>query len=393
MCKITWAPLISLIGGAPLGSEMAFGYPPEGIFSYNGFFANDSNYVHYQNEIKKRNIPYEILDENFEDRHIDLLICTPPCAGLSMLNTSKNVEKKGHGCKQNEWMYQCAIDGIERFTANVIIIENAPALYTSKGEKVAADLIKIAKDRNYSISFYKTSTEFHGIPQKRIRTFALLWKSDSAPVMEYYKRESLNFKEFLDTISKDAPQFNEIINPKLLNDVYFNFIKAKYNQDPREIVNTTTCFNFINKNNLLQECLEWATKEGLNTRLIEHALKKFSDGLEIWDGSVHLAKDKMASCIGRNMNDTIHPTEDRSLNIREAISLMGMPEDFILLNPKKFYQIAQNVPSCTARDITLEAIKFLNGELQDSGSSVIKQDNIKERIDYKEEVNFKPLDI
>lgn len=310
-----------------------------------------------------------------------------------MLNTSKNVEKKGHGCKQNEWMYQCAIDAIERFTANVIIIENAPALYTTKGEKVADDLTKIAKDRDYSISFYKTSTEFHGIPQRRIRTFALLWKCDTAPVMEYYKRESLNFKEFLNTVSKDALQFDEIINPKLLDDVYFNYIKHKFNTDPREVVTTTTCFNFINTNNLLADCLEWATENGFKTRLIEHAMKKFSDGLGIWDGSVHIAKDKIASVIGRNMHDTIHPSENRSLNIREAISLMGMPEDFILLNPKKFYQIAQNVPSCTARDITLEAIKFLNGELQDSGSRVIKQDNIKERIDYIEEVPFHPLDI
>lgn len=303
-------------------------------------------------------------------------------AGLSSLNTTKIVEKKGHGCKQNEWMYQCAIDGIDRFSANVIIIENAPALYTSKGEKVAADLVKIAHDRNYSISFYKTSTEFHGIPQKRIRTFALLWKNKFAPIMNYYKRDSLNLSEFLDTINKSAAQYEININKNLLNDVYFNFLKSKYNADPRDFVDSSTCLNFITTNNLLAECNEWAIANGIDNRKVEHVIKKLSDNMNFWDNSISLPKEKIASVIGRNLNDYIHPTENRSLNIREAISLMGMPENFILLNPKKIQHIAQNVPSCTARDITLEAIKFLNNELTISTSNFIKQDNIKERIDF-----------
>lgn len=78
MNKISWAPLIPLIGGFPLGAEMAFGYPPEAIFSYNGFLDNDSNYINYQNNILKNNLDYNIIDEEFNNRHIDLLVCTPP---------------------------------------------------------------------------------------------------------------------------------------------------------------------------------------------------------------------------------------------------------------------------------------------------------------------------
>ena len=41
MSDITWAPLIPLIGGLPLGAEKATGKPPEAIYSYEGFEAND----------------------------------------------------------------------------------------------------------------------------------------------------------------------------------------------------------------------------------------------------------------------------------------------------------------------------------------------------------------
>jgi site-specific DNA-cytosine methylase len=283
-------------------------------------------------------------------------------------------------------MYQCAIDGIERFSANVIIIENAPALYTTKGEKVAADLVKIAHDKNYSISFYKTSTEYHGIPQRRIRTFALLWNNKFAPIMNYYKRDTLNFSDFLDTINKNSEQYENIINNKLLDNIYYNFLKFKFNTDPREFVNTGTCLNFIMKNNLITECNEWAIANNIDNRCVEHVIKKLSIGLGFWDNSVTIPREICASVIGRNLIDYIHPSENRSLNIREAISLMGMPENFCLLNIKKVNHIAQNVPSCTARDITFEAIKFLNNELEISQSNFIKQNNIKERVDYIEKL-------
>ena len=45
MSDITWAPLIPLIGGLPLGAEKATGKPPEAIYSYEGFEANDGQYV------------------------------------------------------------------------------------------------------------------------------------------------------------------------------------------------------------------------------------------------------------------------------------------------------------------------------------------------------------
>lgn len=76
---ITWAPLIPLIGGGPLGAEEAIGKPPEFVASYTGFWANDSQYMNYQNNTLGRNIPYINLTENQDFKQkVNIVIATPP---------------------------------------------------------------------------------------------------------------------------------------------------------------------------------------------------------------------------------------------------------------------------------------------------------------------------
>ena len=48
------------------------------------------------------------------------------------------------------------------------------------------------------------------------------------------------------------------------------------------------------------------------------------------------------------------------MSVREIIHLMGMPHDFnFSLKDHNMNILAQNVPSCTARDMALEVVKFL----------------------------------
>ena len=143
MTDITWAPLIPLIGGQMLGAEKAFGKPPEAIYSFQGFEANDSHYVNYQQNVKGRDIKYVDLTEAKPGRQIDVISGTPPCAALSQLNTGTSAESKGAGCAKNEWMYEVFTRGIDDFNAKAVVVENAPALFTNKGKPVADALYQI----------------------------------------------------------------------------------------------------------------------------------------------------------------------------------------------------------------------------------------------------------
>jgi site-specific DNA-cytosine methylase len=392
--KITWAPHVPLIGGFPLGAELALGTPPEAIYSLPGFFGNDGLYVNHQTETLHRDIEYvpiEVDDMEFE-RKINIIVGTPPCAGLSALNTGKNEAVKGATAGQNEFMYHVFRHGMKKFDADVIMVENAPALSTKKGQGVADALYDICRENGYSLTLYKTSTHFHGIPQRRDRTFAIAWKSETAPIMEFHREPRLDFAEYLENIPKDSSFFDEPVNPKIPEVCgYWQYIKANYDEDPRDVISKSgekTAFNFINKSGQLEKVIAWLRENGTDRQVktAEHAVFKFSQGLGIWDGSAHVFDDVMNAVIGRNMADTVHPKEDRSLTIREAMHMMGLPHNYQLLGGRgDINKIAQNVPTCTAKFVVEQAEKFIQGKLRMSNSTYIKQDNWNERFECREE--------
>ena len=381
---ITWAPIIPLIGGQMLGAEKAFGRAPEAIYSYDGFQANDSHYVNYQQNVLHRDVKYIMIPESTSN-HINVISGTPPCAALSQLNTGQTTEAKGAGCAKNEWMYEVFKEGIDRFSAKAVIVENAPALFTNKGREVANNLFDICRERGYSLSLYKTSTKYHGIPQARDRTFAIGWRSETSPIMNWYKRPRKNFLQHLDEVANDSLQQDLVINKKLNDEPYYAFIKSKTNEDPREVImrsGNITAFNYLNKTGQLKEANEWMYKTGneRGIKVSDHAIKKISQGKGIWDSSTHVFNECMNAVIGRNLADTIHPKFDRSLTIREALHMMGFPHDFELVGGlSKMNHIAQNVPVPTSRDIHSEIAKFIRGELPFSETNYLRQDNHNEK--------------
>lgn len=388
--NIEWAPLIPLIGGMPIGAEMAFLKPPRAVYSYDGFYKNDEHYVHWLNTTRNLGIDYIPID-NVPSKclnPIDVINGTPPCAALSQLNTGTTAESKGSGCQKNEWMYKVFEDGIDIFKAKVVIIENAPGLFTKMGDGVSSNLYEICRSRGYSLTLYKTSTKYHGIPQNRDRTFAIAWNSKTAPIMSFYNRHRKNFEEYLKEIPSKSSHQDVIINPKLYEDPYYHFLKASTNKEPRDLLKHSkviTTFNYVNKHNMLEDALKWfsETNDENGIKLAEHALKKFSMNKGIWDGSMHIFDDVMNAVIGRNMSDTIHPNEDRSLSVREALHMMGFPHDFELVGGRgRINHIAQNVPTFTSRDMHLEIGKFLNGELELSNSNFVRQNNHTQKTWY-----------
>jgi hypothetical protein len=65
------------------------------------------------------------------------------------------------------------------------------------------------------------------------------------------------------------------------------------------------------------------------------------------------------------------------------MSMMGLPSDFELIT-NNLQQVTQNVPVCTAHDMTEQVIKFINGELNTSPYVFIKQNNMTQKIDAAE---------
>jgi hypothetical protein len=62
------------------------------------------------------------------------------------------------------------------------------------------------------------------------------------------------------------------------------------------------------------------------------------------------------------------------------MAMMGLPSDFKLVT-NNLQQVTQNVPVCTAQDMTEQVIKFINGELPMTQYNFIKQNNLQQKID------------
>ena len=102
-------------------------------------------------------------------------------------------------------------------------------------------------------------------------------------------------------------------------------------------------------------------------------------GKSFLDHSPGFYNDCTNAIVGRTLQMIMHPEEPRGMSHREIMHLMGLPYDFNL-QTKRLNDVAQNVPTCTARDMTYEVIKYLNGELESSNFKNYKQDNIKNQL-------------
>ena len=205
---------IPLAGGFALGNMNIIGQPPVAITSYSPFESNDLLYRRY---LKKKgyDVPYYVLDKltDIEKQELSKLFGTidfsssvPPCSGLSQAAQRKKGTRGT--AAPNDWMYESARFLIGDIGVTVYAFENAPGLFTGSGDLVREKLIEIGKEFGYSITFYKTNTLKHGIPQYRPRTYGIFYKGENAPILETYNRPYLNSLEYLKLIPKDTKHQN-----------------------------------------------------------------------------------------------------------------------------------------------------------------------------------------
>ena len=360
-----YATIIPLIGGMSTGHKMATGNDPEFFLSYDAFAGNDSHA-----KMNFPNSPFHMIDEEsnslkekVELPKVDFVSSVCPCAGLSALNAGN----RGADAPQNDWMYKSTEFVLNNVQPKVFWGENAPALATKSGLPVAENLYEIGKKYGYSFSLVKTNTEFHGIPQRRNRSFYFFWKSPTSPILNYYNRDKKNLVEYLDEIPKDAPyqdiqtrddyETNGLIQWFYSKPAYAEMNKGK----------DKTVMHFAFKNEKIEELIEYLEDRNLERELhfVKHAKFKKENGGNFWNSSPNLlyGHDTINAVQGRIYENSIHPNNERYLTIREHMHLMGLPHDYELSDIALAGNICQNVPTSTARDWTFEVMKFINGEL------------------------------
>jgi len=388
----THGHIIPLVGGSVVGTSMALGSDPEWIASWGSVFgANDQYCLQYMNKVPF----YDFEEEQFPKSYVDIVTSLPPCAGLSMANTTsgdKVNNPRGCSAPSNVHMYNAAEFAMQNIKPKAMIVENAPALYSKMGEEFAERINTLAQNNGYTMSLVKTTSMNHGVPQERTRSFFFLWKGDKVPVLSPIKKEFVPFHQFL----KEGrfAESESVSNSKRLpsEDPLWQFIEAKYAGSTKQDIlshaasqRMTSTWNIIYDSGWLEEAAKVVKDEKAN-RWLNYTLEKKKAGKNIMDGSMKLAWHRTQSLMWKTLPYLMHPYEDRWLTIAEGLALMGFPDDYaakVHIPTKHSNVICQNVPACTAGDWVGEIAQALDGnrewitpETNDDGTyKILRQNN------------------
>ena len=391
MTTYTHGHVIPLIGGSVVGTTLALNKHPEWIASWGGAFgANDQYCLKYFNEV-----PYYELDEGkYPSKYVDIVTCLPPCAGLSMANTtSNNKASNPRGCSapSNLHMLNGSEFAMKEIGARAIMVENAPTLYSQMGQEFAERINNLAQLYGYTMSLVKTTSLYHGIPQERTRSFFFLWRGSKVPVLEPIKKPYKPFHEFLSR-NKFAVSDPVSSKPAPSTDPLWQFIQQKYRGSSKQDIlanvassRMTSTWNVIYNSGWLEEACRVVKDERMN-RWLNYTLAKKSKGLNIMDGSMKLAWHRTQALMWKSLPMLMHPYEDRWLTVAEGLGLMGFPADYaakVHISTRNSNVICQNVPAKTAGDWVGEIVEALDGnrlwidpELKSDGSyKILRQNN------------------
>lgn len=381
----THASIVPLIGGETIGMQNAFGNRPEYILSYSPFVNNDSHLLNYYNH----EVPYILLDTDegsaYKPKHVDVVSAVCPCAGLSSLSPSSSADSA-----VNDWMEITARYVLENIKPKVFWGENAPHFATNKGKKIREKIRKIGFDSGYSMSVIKTKSIVHGLPQIRSRSFYFFWQDESAPVFNYYKRPHVKIEDLILGVTSNS--MREPINTKLPSDNrYLMFILDKEQCTIDEfydnLKSSIDVIGYIERKWKWTEVSEWMSERGFEreAKACLYKQSKIDAGKGYMKKDLVLAKDHIGAFVGHYPTAVKHPKENRFIDFREAMTIMGLPQDFELLNPRKSSNhICQNVPVQTATDMATEVFEYLSGNREASGYKYLVQNNINQRIEEKD---------
>lgn len=402
MKQIKWGCIQPLTGGMYIGAKDATNCNAKWILSYPGLAAvktdKDGNLTTAANEynllkwLEKHNdlVPYQVFDRKpFDDfdnvnetqiiddpvwsknkvdyTNTDLVVSVPVCSGLSQATIANDATKDS---RNNNMLFNAEY-ALSVIKPKIYIFENAPALFTNVGDNVRNALNNLADKYDYSVCYYKTNTRLHDNVQHRPRTFVYFIKNingiKGCPSFNS-ERISPTVEEYFSRIPKNATQ-QELIEFSSLDKIVMDFVLHEKGKNFRTNKKSWSMSVVIEAGDRFYDWLadyECDSKDKTRMKvMVEHIHKKLEDGKNFYAiAPLWLTENSeyVPACMFKNIKSIVHYKENRLLNIREWLHLMGHPMDFEFYGDysKNYARLGQNVPARTAQFIVSEAVRIIN---------------------------------
>lgn len=319
-------------------------------FHHNPFFnvvlANDiwstacDSYKQNYPDTEVINKDIKLLTKDDIPESIDIVIGGPPCQSFSQIGRKNYNDERGQLYKEYGRI-------LTELNPRMFLFENVPNLLSLDNGQLFYKIISFFDKLGYRCYSKLLDCSDYGIPTARKRIFLVGIKN---PSKDFEFPNQLQTKKItvIDAIS-DIP----------LNIVEFGN-STKYLTEPQneyqELMrkNSINCkYHYVKKySDTIKEKFEYLPINGTRFDLPKHFQ------LECWkktkgytDSFSRLKSSKCAATLTTNFlcpysNATIHPTENRTISIREAMRIQSFPDDYILIGTllEMAKQIGNSVP-------------------------------------------------
>lgn len=309
--------------------------------------------------------------------HIDLIIGGPPCQTFSSIGTPKINSVTGYKLKEDprNYLYHYYLNYVKFYKPKIFILENVPTMKTKYKGHLFHNLLNEIDKIKYIHYHSILNAVNYGVPQIRKRLFIIGFQDSKIdykwPVKTHYgpgeEESSKNFKKF--TTVKDAIDDLPIIYDGI-REHHLEYSKLHPTSEFQKIMRNgskTVGNNVCRMSNDRAKLIFAHMTQGdkymdlppevrkilpFREDIFHDRLKRLSLDSPSWTVLAHIGMDGYMY---------IHPTETRTLSVREAARLQSFQDNFEFVGNmrEQYIQVGNSVPPLLAQALAKSITPYL----------------------------------
>lgn len=336
-----------------------------------------------------RNIPPEEFAEKIGTKHVDVIIGGPPCPTFSTIGDAKirSVTGKPTAEDPRNELFLDYLRYVDYFRPDIFVIENVPTFITKYKGKIfntAIEIIEsIGKDeKNNGIYVVEKPVQvlnsvYYGVPQTRKRMMLVAHKKTGAKFeypkpTHYYDQDNNESKKLAHFITvqeaiSDLPEITDNWRisemPYSKNSNLCDYQKLMRKNNPKDTLSNNICrmsnerakkvFTHMAQGSKYMD-LPKEVRQILPFRedIFKDRLKRLIAAQPSWTVLAHIGMDGYMY---------IHPTENRTLSVREAARIQSFPDEFEFVGNQQdtYVQVGNAVPPLLGKAVGQSIMNYL----------------------------------
>lgn len=301
----------------------------------------------------------QTFHEMIGKKRVDIVIGSPPCQTFSSLSQGK-IRSLGKDIKLDirNYFYKNYLDYISYFKPKVFLMENVPGFMTKYNGEIFKDFLRYVEEflPDYDVQYDVLDASKYSVPQSRKRLFVCGYKKGSKFTFPEHNYEFCEFKNYV-SVKEAISDLPLITDDWRLDKVpYSNDANHAFQRMMREGQGSLVCNNICRVSNDQAKVLFKYLKPGQRYIDLPNEDKKEISLFDNFDSSVIMGRCRrlplndiawtVIAHIGMDGYEYIHPTEIRTLSVREAARIQSFTDDFIFVGNmrEQYVQIGNAVP-------------------------------------------------